>query len=319
MDSAPASSASESSWLPHRLEVASAAIHHAGLDWDGGKLEGVALVGENHGGDWTIRGEGGFLVHGPWPRLDLHTFKMRTHADSLVIESAELRQGVDGAIAVTGEVRFGDSVQLDARLDRIPLDPLLQGDWRLKLLGQLNGAVHIESRLPADGPPTLSGDANITDGRLQALPVLDKLALFTGSAQFRQLNLSAASGHFRYTGSRLEVSQFVAESSGLARLEGIFTIDRGVIDGAFQVGVSPSTLQWIPGARNRVFLVARDGYVWAPMRVTGPVEKPAEDLTARLTDAAANEVVDTLKNAAGDGGKQLQDTAKKLLDGFFKP
>jgi len=315
---APRSSGSsqESPWLPHRLEVVSAAIRHAGMHWDGGKVEGVALVGENHSHDWTIKGEGGYLVHGPWPRLDLRSFKMLAHAGSLVIESAELRQGLDGAIAVTGEVRFGDSLQLDARVDRLPLEPLLQGDWRLKLLGQLNGTVHIESRLPAEGPPTLTGDASITDGRLQALPVLDQLALFTGSAQFRQLNLSAASGHFRYRGSHLDVSQFVAESSGLARLEGAFTVDHGIIDGAFQVGVSPSTLQWIPGARTRVFLAARDGYVWAPMHVTGPVEKPSEDLTARLTNAAANEVVDTLKNAAGDGGKQLQDTAVKLLNGL---
>src|SRR5689334_23899359 len=63
---------------------------------------------------------------------------------------------------------------------------------------------------------------------------------------------------------------------------GAFTVETGLIDGAFQVGVTPGSLQWLPGAQAKVFTESRGGYVWAPMRLTGPVNKPQDDLTGRL-------------------------------------
>ena len=59
------------------------------------------------------------------------------------------------------------------------------------------------------------------------------------------------------------------ESEGLIRVEGSFTIEHGQIDGTFQVGLTPATLQWIPGSQGQIFVSSRDGYLWSPMKLSG--------------------------------------------------
>ena len=87
-----------------------------------------------------------------------------------------------------------------------------------------------------------------------------------------------------------------------------------MIDGAFQVGVTPGSLQWLPGAQAKVFTESRGGYLWAPMRLTGPVNKPNEDLTPRLAAAAQGAVIEGVQNAAGEAIKTGKDAAKSVLD-----
>src|SRR5207302_2348218 len=115
--------------------------------------------------------------------------------------------------------------------------------------------------------------------------------------QFRRLNLSKAQGDFTQDDSGLSVENFIAESDGLIRVEGAFTVANGLIDGNFQVGVTPSSLQWLPGSQAKVFTESRGGYVWAPMRLTGPANKPNEDLSPRLIAAAQGAVIEGVQNA----------------------
>ncbi len=71
--------------------------------------------------------------------------------------------------------------------------------------------------------------------------------------------------------------------------------------------MTAASLQWLPGSQERVFTVARDGYFWTPVRVSGPIEHPHEDLTKRLLSAAASELLQGSKGT-------LEDAAKTLLD-----
>ena len=144
--------------------------------------------------------------------------------------------------------------------------------------------------------------------------MLDEISTFTRNLQFRRLNLSTASGEFTQDDTRLRVKNFVAESDGLIRVEGAFTIEKGNIDGTFMVGVTPATLQWLPGSQAKVFTESRAGYVWAPMRLTGPANKPTEDLSPRLIAAAQGAIIEGVQNAAGQAVKTGTDAAKSLLD-----
>ena len=85
-------------------------------------------------------------------------------------------------------------------------------------------------------------------------------------------------------------------------------------EAAFQVGVAPATLQWIPGSQERVFTVARGSYVWTTMRLTGPVDSPKEDLSGRLATAAGEAIVDKVENTAKDIFKAGKDAAQGALD-----
>lgn len=217
-------------------------------------------------------------------------------------------------VNVNGDVRFGEALNLTAKLSGISVSPLLPEDWRLRLHGNLGGEMVIRSALPARGPPTLSGSLTLAQGQLQALPVLDQIALFTRTQQFRRLALNKVSADFRQENGKIEVRNFVAESEGLIRIEGSFTIVNGTIDGAFQVGVTPASLQWLPGSQERVFTQQRGGYVWTPMRLTGPLAKPGEDLSPRLIAAAQGALIQGVENSVRDTIKTGKDAAKGALD-----
>jgi hypothetical protein len=115
------------------------------------------------------------------------------------------------------------------------------------------------------------------------------------------------------------VRNFIAESEGLIRIEGTFTVENSAIDGTFQVGVTPASLQWLPGSRTRVFTDVRGAYVWAPMHLAGPLNSPTEDLTPRLAAAAGNEVIEQVGSAVKDATKTMKDGVKSALDLLLGP
>jgi hypothetical protein len=152
----------------------------------------------------------------------------------------------------------------------------------------------------------VSGTVSLSEGQLTALPVLDEIGVFTHTERFRQMELTRATAEFSSSPGRLEVHNFVAEAEGLIRIEGDYTVEDGEIDGRFQVGLTPETLQWIPGSQDEIFTVSRDGYLWTPMRLTGPVEHPVDDLTPRLVAAAGTGVI-----------KNVQGTVEKAAEGIL--
>ena len=97
-------------------------------------------------------------------------------------------------------------------------------------------------------------------------------------------------------------------------MEGAFTVENSMIDGDFQVGVTPASLQWMPGSREKVFMDNHDGYVWAPMRLTGPVDKPNENLSPRLIAAMQGAVIDAGQKVLNEGVNKGKDAVKGVLD-----
>jgi hypothetical protein len=301
-------------WLPNRVEVGRAVIHDTQLLWASGGLRGTAIELQPHEGGWQIGGQGGRLEYAKLPPLDVAAVRLRYKAPSLFINSAELRQPGGGAVQATGEVNF--ERELDLRLVLVEVDtvPYLSDDWRVRAKGNLSGEVTVRSPLPSTAGPQIKGSLRLTNGELTALPVLDQIALFTRTQQFRRLTLTKASGDFEQHGGKLRVTKFLAESEGLICMEGDFTIEGGLIDGAFRVGVTPGSLQWLPGAQAKVFTESRGGYLWAPMHLAGPVNKPGDDLTPRLAAAAQGAIIEGVQSAAGEAIKTGRDAAKGLLD-----
>ena len=304
-----------SDWLPNRVEIASATVHDTNLAWSGGALRHTTITAVPDNGGWKITGAGGKIEQTGLPALDVQALALRYRAPSLFVNTAEFRQGGTGVVKVGGEINFAERLDLTAAIREVNITPFLSEDWRVRLKGQLSGDVTIRSPLPLPATgPEIAGSLSLARGELTALPVLDQIALFTGTQQFRRLTLSKASADFRHDGAKLRVTKFVAESEGLIRLEGDFNIEHGMIDGLFQVGVSATSLAFIPGSREKVFIESRGGYVWAPMRLTGPLNKPTEDLTARLARAAGDAVIDTAKGAVDETIKTGKDTLKGVLD-----
>ena len=128
---------------------------------------------------------------------------------------------------------------------------------------------------------------------------------------------------FHYENGTLKLTSFVAESKGLLRIEGAGQRNvNGNIEGSFQIGVTPQTLQWLPGSRERVFTVTRNGYLWTDILVGGTLENPTENLSARLSSAMGAAIIEQgtnlIKNPAKavEGAKGLLNTdAEKAVEG----
>jgi len=310
-------------WLPNRVEIGRAEIRDANIAWgdiaeNAGSVRGIALTIEPRNGGWDFSGRGGRLEHASFPPLEVDSLEIHYRHPMLVVQSAELRQGTSGLVDVKGEARLGDALALIAKLNGISVTPLLPEDWRLRLHGNLGGEVTIRSGLPGRGAPDLSGSLTLAQAQLEALPVLEQIALFTKTQQFRRLALNKVSADFRQEKGKLEVRNFVAESQALIRIEGGFTVVNGMIDGTFQVGVVPTSLQWLPGSQERVFTQQRAGYLWTPMRLSGPLSKPGEDLSPRLIAAAQGAIIQGVENSVRDTIQTGKDAAKGALD-FLMP
>jgi hypothetical protein len=316
LETAPAGApANTSGWLPNRVEISSAVVRDTNLTWTGGGLRQCVITATPEGNAWKIAGQGGKIRHTGLPELEVQALALRYREPSLFINSAEFRQGGVGSVKATGEINFAERLDLEVAVSDVNLAPFLSEDWRVRLKGQISGDLNIRSPLPlpADGPE-ITGKLSLSRGELTALPVLDKIALFTRYEQFRKFNLSRCHGDFRQVGKKLRVTKFLAESEGLIRIEGDFTVENSQIDGAFQVGVTPNSLALIPGSREKVFVESRGGYVWTSMRLTGPANSPREDLTARLATALGETVVEKVGEVVKDPVKKLPDVIKDGLN-----
>lgn len=288
-----------------KAEIAQSSWHWGSSPATSGSLtkSGFALTPDH--GSWRIDAHSGTLAQSGWPILTIESAKLRYTGPSLFVTESVLRAG-DGRLQVEGEIEFDRAADLLVRLDQVDFAPLLPADWRLRLRGKIAGTAKVQAPLP-EGALKIEGDLQLVDAQLEALPLLDQIATFTRTERFRRLALTRGSLKFRQEGDRTAVQDLVLESAGLMRVEGSCTIAQKKIDGFFQVGVTAASLQWLPGSQARVFTVARDGYFWTPVRVSGPVEHPHEDLTKRLLAAAASEL---LQNSKGT----LEDAARTLLD-----
>ena len=301
-------------WLPNRVEIANAAVREVNLTWDGGSLRRVNVVANQRDDAWEIVGNGGRIEHGTLPGVDMIGMRLVSRERVLFVQSAEFRQGATGSLSAEGEVRFGEEIDLRTKLADIDIAPFLTDDWRLRLHGKVTGDVRVQSPLPSNGPPVLSGSVRLNAGEIEALPVLNEIADFTMLQRYRRLKLSRASADFRQEKGTLRATNFLMESDGLIRVEGGFTVANGMIDGVFQVGVAASSLTLVPGAQEHVFTETRGGYVWTPMRLRGPVDGPGEDLSPRLIAAAKGAVIEKVESTVQGAIETGRDVIKGTLD-----
>jgi hypothetical protein len=167
----------------------------------------------------------------------------------------------------------------------------------------------------------VTGTFHMEDGLLQNLRVLDQIATFTGAPQFKRMPLQKVSGNYRWAKGALDLTNLVIESKGLMRIEGTCALAAdGTLAGVMRVGVTPQTLQWLPGSRERVFTLAGNGYLWTDVHVGGTLTRPKEDLSSRLAAAMKDEVIatgekalDVLPAPAKKGAREVLDILKPLI------
>jgi len=265
-------------------------------------------------GSWETVANSGELSLAELPPLRIEQAHVRFQRDMAFITDSQLWLADGGKLMVNGQLGLAPLRDSDLvlRFEEVPVDRWLPQDWRGRLIGQARGECRVRGRM--SDPPSLraEGTIELIGGKLEALPVLNRLAVFTGSEQFRRLELQKARADYTWTPTRLTLQRLTMESTGLLRVEGGCVTEKGVVNGEFDVGVAAATLRWLPGARGRVFTVERDGYRWTKVKVQGTTDNIQEDLSTRLITAAGTELFEGTKNVIQKGAETMLDLFHKL-------
>lgn len=337
-DAEPVAPSSMPDWikkyLPERVEIDEIEISSASVKVEGSAgqtafaLSGVrtTILPDFRTQLWEFKGQGGKMSLPSQPDIEVKNLALRWKGSDLYIDQSAF--GIyDGAhVAGSGEIHFGEGglMDLDFELSSLDIDHLVSEEWQERLTGTVFGPV---SMTGTAGDLVYEGTINVADGEVKSLQILERIADYTKAEQFRRLPLSEVHSDFKKTGTLLELRNLVVQSDGLLRIEGAIDIDGEIIAGDLQVGVTPGTMRWIPGAERKVFVEERDGFLWAPMQVAGTLSEPKEDLSGRLIAAAGAAIMEELpagllngaqKILGGEEGEALSpdtiDQGRKMLE-----
>lgn len=340
---APAAAGPESkrrrAWIPDRAELRELRVDDSRLRVKTGGGEVVA-AGQNWlvaagaaPGSYNLEAAGGTLEH-PWswaPPLRVDRARLRWQGQRLSITDITADVFDKGHLSGSGEAEFDrGEYSFEGGLEGVRCDELLPDDWKQRVRGQVSADFSVRGR---GGEAVTSGKVRVKDGVLTALPVLDRLAAYANTARFRVLPLQEARASFIKRGERLSLTDIVISSEGLVRLEGRMEIVGDKLDGYFRLGLAPGTLATIPGAESKVFVEQERGLLWAPLRITGTVDSPKEDLSERLLAAAGERMFELIpetgelalkftRSVLGEGGREAVrqgvDTVKEGTGGLIR-
>ena len=307
------------SWIPNRLEIRRVQIQQTALAWSfpngNGGVQEMRMLLEPAGTALRVGGFGGRVVQDGFPPLKIDHLKVRCQLPDIFITDALFKLGDSGNIVLSGQMSMGHGGAMDLHpsFNGISITPFVPDDWRASLHGLATGLATVQGRVDDPGSIQVTGKLSMTGGQLEALPILDKIASFTRTEQFRRIALQKASADFSWIASKCSVSNLVMESKGLLRLEGGCVVERGSIDGLFMVGVAPGCLRWLPGSQERVFTQERAGFVWTPVRISGPLTAMREDLTPRLVRAAGDQMTEEVRGTVEKGVQGVFDLLNPLV------
>lgn len=305
-------------WLPDKTEVDGARVERFSLQHPGGwQVAGTVLkISPWFQGDGSVQvnAAGGVITTPLRAPAGLETVKLRLDRAALRLTAVEahLKEAqlhwLESPVTARGKLRLADkSWSLAAGFERVPLGELLAGDWRLRLTGQAEGELEITGGPQAE--PRAQGKVRLKDSALTALPVLDRLAAYTGVERFKRLVLDIAETSVDATADRRVFENLVLQSNGLMRLEGRLEVKGEALDGSFLLGITPETLRWMPGTQKHVFTLPNPngpaGMVWTTLRITGTLTAPREDLSARILEGAGRAVLDAPGEVAAKAGEML--------------
>ena len=320
----PASLAQGAGWLPREVELQGLDVREvvmkAAFDQGPASVSGMRVRVEPAGKKLAYRLEaaGGTLrlPFGWVPELRLDRIRLRYQNGQVFLNHAAAAAWQDGHLEASGEWDVvARRYSLEGDVSGVKCEQVFNEDWSKRAIGDMSSDFTLGN---AAGAPVARGHLKVLNGTLTALPLLDSLAAYADTRRFRVLALSEARTDWKWQSGEILLFNLVLASEGLARLEGTLSIRGRALDGTFRLGLAAGTLATIPGAETDVFVAGERGLVWAPLRITGTLDDPKEDLTDRLVAAAGLRMFDVIPETGEQVIKYtrslLGDTPSKTVD-----
>jgi len=248
---------------------------------------GTRLLITPNGPDFEYRANDGTLKMAVVPELYLrgtHLLITKTLFTLYDIDLAPNPQS-DGSIRAHGNAGIGQdkSVDLKATFERLPIRGWLPAKWEEHLNGIAFGELHWTGQSPKLEHSSGQGSLRLRNARIDDLAFLKKLAELARNKAFERLDLNDCSMRFAWRYPKIDIQDIEIEEKGKFRLEGAISIERRSLRGEVKLGLTRQYLDWLPNP-TEVFNQERSGYLWTTVHLSGSIEHPQQDLSARIIE-----------------------------------
>ena len=289
-------------FLPNRVYLKRIESERSNVTWrfrgERAGFFGTELLITPHGPDFDYVATAGALKMALVPDLYLVNAHLLITKTLLTIYDVDLATGrvrptgglapdsrSDGTIHGEGHANIGKdkSVDFKANFDHMPIPPWLPATWKGRLTGSGSGEVHWTGETPKLENSSGAGSLRVRNGRIENLPLLEKLAELARNKSFQRLDLDDCSLNFVWQYPKIDIKEVEIEEKGKFRIEGAISIERRSLHGTLRLGLTPRYLDWLPNPKE-IFNREQSGYLWTTVHLSGTIDEPKQDLSPRIVE-----------------------------------
>jgi hypothetical protein len=278
-------------FLPNRVYLKRIESEQANITWrfrgEQAGFFGTHLLITPKGRDFEYAATSGQLKMALFPELDLRRAHLLITRTLLTIYDIDLASVSDSRETIHAQATAGigkdKSVDLKANFNQVPIRSWLPAEWKGHLAGSASGDLHWAGADPKLESSSGDGSLRVSNGRIDNLPVLEKLAELAQKKSFEHLELDDCSLSVGWKYPKIDINNIAIEEKGKFRLEGEMSIEERRLRGTIKLGLTREYLDWLPNPEE-VFSRRENGYLWTNVRLFGTIDDPGQDLSPRIIE-----------------------------------
>jgi hypothetical protein len=278
-------------FLPNRVYLEKIESEQANITWrfrgERAGFFGTQLLITPNGRDFEYVATGGRFKMALVPDLDLRRIHVLITKTLLTLYDLDLASDShsDESIRAQGRAGLGEdrSVDVNATFNAVPMRHWLPAEWKGRFNGSASGELHWAGKDPKLENSSGEGSLRIQNGRIDDVPLLQKLAELSQKNSFERLDLNECSLRFAWRYPEIDITDIIIEEEGKFRIDGEISIKSRVLGGTLRLGLTREYLDWLPNPEE-VFSRRSSGYLWTDVHLSGTIDEPRQDLSQRIIE-----------------------------------
>ena len=278
-------------FLPNRVYLKKIQSDRANITWrfrgEQAGFFGTQLLITPNGRDFEYVAKGGRLKMAVVPDLELRHTHILITKTLLTLYDLDLASDShsDESIRAQGHAGLGQDKTIDvkANFNSVPIRQWLPGEWKGRFKGSAFGDIHWTGKDPKLESSSGVGSLRIDNGRIEAVPLLNKLAELAQKKSFDRLDLTECSLSFAWRYPEIGIKDITIEEKDKFRIEGEISVKRRLLRGTIRLGLTRQYLDWLPNPEE-VFSRRSSGYLWTDVHLSGTIDEPRQDLSQRIIE-----------------------------------
>jgi hypothetical protein len=278
-------------FLPNRVYLKRIESDQANITWrfrgEQAGFFGTQLLITPNGTNFEYRATGGRLKMALLPELDLRQAHLLITKTLVTVYNIDVASASGSEESIHAQANAGvgkdKSVDFHGNFNAVPIRPWLPAEWKRRVNGSVFGELHWTGKDPKLESSSGQGSLRIRNGRIDDVPLLQKLAELSQKPSFERLELNDCSLNFAWRYPEIDIKDIFLEEKGKFRIEGDISIKRRLLQGTLKLGLTRPYLDWLPNPEE-VFNRRENGYLWTHVHLSGTIDHPGQDLSQRIIE-----------------------------------